>query len=72
MLVIALCKGRFLEPSLETLARAGIRFGEDVISSRKLIFDSENPEKTTTKINKTIKKFILLFIYYQDLVQMLN
>ena len=42
MLVIALCKGRFLEPSLETLARAGIRFGEDVISSRKLIFDSED------------------------------
>ena len=42
MLVIALCKGRFLEPSLELLARTGIRFSEDVASSRKLIFDSED------------------------------
>jgi len=42
MLVIALCKGRFLEPSLDLLARAGIRFSEDVASSRKLIFDSED------------------------------
>ena len=42
MLVIALCKGRFLEPSLATLARADIRFTEDVASSRKLIFDSED------------------------------
>lgn len=42
MLVIALCKGRFLEPSLELLGRAGIRFSEDVASSRKLIFDSED------------------------------
>jgi ATP phosphoribosyltransferase len=41
MLVIALCKGRFLEPSLELLARAGVRFAEDVASSRRLIFDSE-------------------------------
>src|SRR5215510_4026020 len=41
MLVTALCKGRFLEPSLDLLARAGIRFSEDVASSRKLIFDSE-------------------------------
>ncbi len=40
MLVIALCKGRFLEPSLATLARADIRFADDVASSRKLIFDS--------------------------------
>ena len=40
MLVIALCKGRFLEPSLELLARAGIRFSEDVASSRRLIFES--------------------------------
>ena len=40
MLVIALCKGRFVEPSLATLARADIRFTEDVASSRKLIFDS--------------------------------
>jgi ATP phosphoribosyltransferase len=41
MLLIALCKGRFLDPSLELLARVGIRFSEDVASSRKLIFDSE-------------------------------
>jgi ATP phosphoribosyltransferase len=40
MLVIALCKGRFLEPSLDLLLRAGIRFSDDVASSRKLIFDS--------------------------------
>src|SRR5262245_10131339 len=42
MLVIALCKGRFLAPSLELLVRAGIRFSEDVESSRKLIFDSSD------------------------------
>ena len=42
MLVIALCKGRFLEPSLSALARAGIRFPEDVAASRKLIFESED------------------------------
>jgi ATP phosphoribosyltransferase len=44
MLVIALCKGRFLDPSLHMLARAGIRFPEDVASSRKLIFTSENDQ----------------------------
>lgn len=42
MLVIALCKGRFLDPSLELLSRAGIRFSEDLSSSRKLIFDSDD------------------------------
>src|SRR5256712_14188135 len=42
MLVMALCKGRFLEPSLDLLRRAGIRFSEDVASSRKLIFESED------------------------------
>ena len=42
MLVIALCKGRFLEPSLDLLARAGIRFSEDVASSRKLIFIADD------------------------------
>jgi len=42
MLVIALCKGRFLEPSLAMLTRAGIPFSEDVASSRKLIFESED------------------------------
>jgi len=40
--VIALCKGRFLEPSLDLLARAGIRFSEDVASSRKLIFIADD------------------------------
>lgn len=42
MLVIALCKGRFLEPSLDVLSRAGIRFPDDASSSRKLILDSED------------------------------
>jgi ATP phosphoribosyltransferase len=42
MLVIALCKGRFLDLSLDVLSRASIRFSEDVASSRKLIFDSED------------------------------
>jgi ATP phosphoribosyltransferase len=42
MLVIALCKGRFLDPSLELLARTGIRFSEDVSTSRKLIFNSDD------------------------------
>ena len=42
MLVIALCKGRFLEPSLALLSRAGIRFTDAAASSRKLIFDSED------------------------------
>jgi len=42
MLVIALCKGRFLDPSLELLSRAGIRFSDDVASSRKLIFQSQD------------------------------
>ena len=42
MLVIALCKGRFLEPSLDLLKRTGIGFAEDVARSRKLIFDSED------------------------------
>jgi ATP phosphoribosyltransferase len=41
MLVIALCKGRFLEPSLNLLARTGIRFPDDLASSRKLIFNSD-------------------------------
>ena len=42
MLVIALCKGRLLEPSLDLLSRTGVRFAEDVASSRKLIFESED------------------------------
>ena len=40
MLVIASAKGRFLEPSLELLARAGIKFEENLAESRRLIFDS--------------------------------
>src|SRR5262249_43581614 len=42
MLVIALCKGRLLDPALDLLSRSGIRFSEDLASSRKLIFGSEN------------------------------
>jgi ATP phosphoribosyltransferase len=42
MIVIALAKGRFLEPSLDLLSRAGIAFRDDVLNSRKLIFDSED------------------------------
>ena len=43
MLVIAVAKGRFLAPSLELLSRAGIEFGEDLATSRCLIFDSGDP-----------------------------
>jgi ATP phosphoribosyltransferase len=42
MFVIALAKGRLLEPSLQLLSSAGIRFAEDLSTSRKLIFDSED------------------------------
>lgn len=42
MLVIALCKGRLLEPSVEMLAKVGIRFSDDVATSRKLIFESDD------------------------------
>ena len=51
MLVIALCKGRFLEPSLDMLAKAGIRFPEDVASSRKLIFTSEDDQFRVVLVN---------------------
>ena len=40
MLVIALAKGRLLDKALDLLAGAGIRFAEDVATSRKLIFDA--------------------------------
>lgn len=40
MLVIALAKGRLLEKALNLLDGAGIRFAEDVATSRKLIFDA--------------------------------
>ena len=42
MLVIAVAKGRFLSPSLDLLAQAGIRFDEEVADSRRLIFDSSD------------------------------
>jgi ATP phosphoribosyltransferase len=42
VLVIALPKGRLLEKALDLLAGAGIRFSEDVATSRKLIFDAED------------------------------
>jgi ATP phosphoribosyltransferase len=42
VLVIALAKGRLLDKSLDLLADAGIRFSEDVATSRRLIFDAEN------------------------------
>jgi ATP phosphoribosyltransferase len=42
VLVIALAKGRLLDKSLELLAGAGVRFSEDVATSRKLIFDARD------------------------------
>ena len=42
MLVIAVAKGRFLAPSLELLSRAGIEFEENLVTSRRLIFDSHD------------------------------
>jgi ATP phosphoribosyltransferase len=41
VLVVAIAKGRLLELSLDVLARAGIQFGDNVLTSRKLIFDSD-------------------------------
>ena len=42
MFVIALAKGRLLDPSLDLLSQAGVRFSEDVTTSRKLIFDADD------------------------------
>lgn len=42
MLVIAVAKGRFLSPSLEVLARSGVRLDGDPEDSRRLIFDSSD------------------------------
>ena len=42
MFVIALAKGRLLEPSLDLLSQAGVRFSEDVTTSRKLIFEADD------------------------------
>ena len=44
MLVIALSKGRFLEPSLGLLSQAGIRFADGPATSRKLIFASDDDQ----------------------------
>lgn len=41
---IALSKGRILEESLPLLAKAGIAPREDVLQSRKLIFETNRPE----------------------------
>jgi ATP phosphoribosyltransferase len=42
VLVIALAKGRMQDQSLDLLSKAGIRFAEDVATSRKLIFDAQD------------------------------
>jgi ATP phosphoribosyltransferase len=41
MLTVALSKGRLLEPTVEFLARAGIRVPDDILSSRRLIASDE-------------------------------
>lgn len=42
MLVIAIAKGRLLELSLELFTKAGIEFEDNVLKSRKLIFDAKD------------------------------
>ncbi|MCL4156846.1 UNVERIFIED_CONTAM: hypothetical protein GTU68_055946 [Idotea baltica] len=44
MLTLALTKGRILKETLPLLARAGVTPAEDIESSRKLLFDTNNPE----------------------------
>jgi ATP phosphoribosyltransferase len=44
MLTIALTKGRILEETLPLLSAAGIEPSEDIESSRKLIFDTNQPD----------------------------
>ncbi len=44
MLTIALTKGRILEETLPLLSAAGIEPAEDIESSRKLIFDTNQPD----------------------------
>ncbi len=41
MLTVALSKGRLLEPTVEFLARAGIRLPQDLLDSRRLIAPDE-------------------------------
>ena len=43
-LTIALTKGRILEETLPLLAAAGIEPAEDIASSRKLVFDTNQPD----------------------------
>lgn len=50
MLNIALSKGRILEDTLPLLARAGVTPVEDINKSRKLIFDTSDPEVKLTVI----------------------
>jgi len=40
--VVAIAKGRLLELSLDLFYQAGIEFSEDVLASRKLIFDAKD------------------------------
>ena len=47
---IALSKGRILEDTLPLLARAGVEPIEDINKSRKLIFDTSDPEVKLTVI----------------------
>ncbi len=42
MFVVAIAKGRLLELSLDLFAKAGIEFSDDVLTSRKLIFDAKD------------------------------
>ena len=42
MFVVAIAKGRLLELSLDLFYQAGIEFSEDVLASRKLIFDAKD------------------------------
>jgi ATP phosphoribosyltransferase len=42
VLVVAIAKGRLLELSLELFEKAGIRFSDNVLTSRKLIFDADD------------------------------
>jgi ATP phosphoribosyltransferase len=42
VLVIAIAKGRFLDPSLEMLGQVGVSFEENLADSRRLIFDSKD------------------------------
>jgi len=51
--VIALAKGRMMDKSLELLANAGIRFSEDVATSRKLIVDAQDGKHRVVLVKPT-------------------